>query len=125
MKKKGVVEKVSKIGGIILKEEPGKWMNPVSEEVAATVSKQLEGKEVEFEVDEQNKYSSFQAAVSEPTRSSVANYLDPREQSIVRQTCLKVAAELIKEMIPAQQTKEGFMKTFFEMAEEAEVWVHR
>jgi hypothetical protein len=80
---RGTIQTISKIKGIILKENNKKWYNPANEEVAKTIdSKTMMGANIVLSLDEKGNYIKFAFASFE---KKVPDFIEPNKN--VGHTC--------------------------------------
>jgi hypothetical protein len=123
MKKKGEISIISKFGGVRLKGSE-EWLNPIPDIKEGIMTDLKAGMMAELTLDENNKITDydFEETKTEPAKK-VQDYYEDRSQSIIRQSCLKCACEVIK--LPAGITVSEGSKQITDLAERFETWVLR
>ena len=134
---KGILSRVSKFGGIILKDNE-QWYNPTMEAKQDILDrlddlKKLVDKPVIITSLKNNKYTSIQLDTSVPMSSGGSNNevvgdKPDREVLIVRQNCLSHAtayAKILFDMGYDINKKKELNDELFEFAERCESWIMR
>jgi hypothetical protein len=128
--KTGKVKTVSKFGGVILDGEEG-WINP-SKELKETINygKEIEGKEVELTMVDNNHFSSLRIISQQstiPAKSYVASSMmqNDVQRRISRHGSLNTAIELIKCKIQNGDKIDDVEKEMVALARRVLTWVEK